>query len=316
MPNVALLLARTFNAPLNIHSIFHPEKMSTATFTANRHHQRLNSLMQGFHPSSTTVATIAFVLAAHITLITIINFGKNNHSFPSKPKALYVSLFEESQSVVNELMQRVPTPTQHLEEKPQPLKIASNKQPVKPQEKMKVENKKNKPTPQQTSALVQQEEIAPLVSNEQHNQASQTTSGDELNTLNNLTNGTEASEKIYTNQNNRGGRRIEGTGNHYKTVQISQLRFRHAVKPEYPPYSRQSNETGQVEVRAKIDTSGNVINTTINHSSGYEGLDNAALAAAEQSSFYPYIEEGIARQTMALIPYHFNLSAPTRRGRW
>jgi len=99
----------------------------------------------------------------------------------------------------------------------------------------------------------------------------------------------------------------EGTGG--KSVGLSQLNYRRKVRPEYPERSRARSETGSVFVRIVVWTDGLVREAGIAQSSGHERLDHAALQAARESTFHPYVENGAPRVAVAIIPYHFRLNA-------
>ena len=102
----------------------------------------------------------------------------------------------------------------------------------------------------------------------------------------------------------------DGSGNGItRSVSLSRLRYKRAVKPEYPPRSIQKHESGQVNVRVIIDTAGRVHDARVVLSSGFSRLDEAALRAARHSTFHPYTEHGRPLFAMAIIPYRFNLSS-------
>jgi protein TonB len=48
-------------------------------------------------------------------------------------------------------------------------------------------------------------------------------------------------------------------------------------KPEYPPFSRQLGEEGDVVLRFKIGASGAILDTLLDNSSGFPRLDQSAL---------------------------------------
>lgn len=101
-----------------------------------------------------------------------------------------------------------------------------------------------------------------------------------------------------------------GTGNGVpRSVSLSSLRYKRAVKPEYPPRSIQKHESGQVNIRVVVDTTGRVHDACVVLSSGFSRLDEAALKAARHSTFHPYTEHGRPLFAMAIIPYRFNLSS-------
>ncbi len=99
-----------------------------------------------------------------------------------------------------------------------------------------------------------------------------------------------------------------GNGTGVLRVSLSALRYRNAVKPYYPEDSIERRETGQVNIRVVVGTDGAVKHAGVEKSSGYRRLDNAALTAAKRTTFYPYMNNGIAVAVMASIPYRFNLA--------
>jgi protein TonB len=77
--------------------------------------------------------------------------------------------------------------------------------------------------------------------------------------------------------------------------------------PVYPQMSMRRGETGRVIVRVLISPQGGVANATVHKSSGYERLDNAALAAVRMARFKPYTENGLPYPARADIPFDFVL---------
>lgn len=134
------------------------------------------------------------------------------------------------------------------------------------------------------------------------------------------TTGNDASGKAQTLENGNGTG--NGYGNHSdhgnstgetaslaRPVMLSQLRYKKAVKPVYPERAIQRYETGDVHIRVVVDTSGRVHDARVIHSSGFKRLDEAALDAARNSTFYPYQENGRPLFAMAIIPYRFHLDS-------
>jgi protein TonB len=78
-------------------------------------------------------------------------------------------------------------------------------------------------------------------------------------------------------------------------------------KPEYPPASRRANETGTVLLSFLIDTSGKVIDSKIERSSGSRRLDDAARAALGLCKFRPGTVNGAPMQSWARIEYVWRL---------
>jgi protein TonB len=77
--------------------------------------------------------------------------------------------------------------------------------------------------------------------------------------------------------------------------------------PVYPRASERRGEQGRVVVRVLISAQGNVSQVSVQSSSGYDRLDKAALKAARIARFKPYMENGIAYQALADIPFDFVL---------
>ncbi|MGE4242551.1 energy transducer TonB [Ramlibacter sp.] len=78
-------------------------------------------------------------------------------------------------------------------------------------------------------------------------------------------------------------------------------------KPAYPPLSRRMGEQGTVMLRALIGADGNVQRVEILRSSGYDRLDQAALAAVRQWRFVPGKRGGVPTTMSHDIPLIFNL---------
>jgi protein TonB len=77
--------------------------------------------------------------------------------------------------------------------------------------------------------------------------------------------------------------------------------------PVYPRASERRREQGRVVVRVLISAQGTVSQVSVQSSSGYDRLDEAALKAARTARFKPYMENGIAYQALADIPFDFVL---------
>ncbi|MDR1529972.1 MAG: energy transducer TonB [Burkholderiales bacterium] len=92
-----------------------------------------------------------------------------------------------------------------------------------------------------------------------------------------------------------------------KTVSISAVRYRVAPRPVYPKMSRRLREEGEVLIRVLIDTDGQARQQVLIQSSGKERLDEAAMMAIRQASFYPYEENKIAIPVWVIVPVMFGL---------
>lgn len=77
--------------------------------------------------------------------------------------------------------------------------------------------------------------------------------------------------------------------------------------PTYPRLSERRGEQGRVVLRVLISPEGQVAHVTVQNSSGYDRLDEAAIEAIQQARFRPYTENGIAYQALVDIPFDFVL---------
>jgi protein TonB len=80
------------------------------------------------------------------------------------------------------------------------------------------------------------------------------------------------------------------------------------AKPDYPALSRRRGETGTAYVRFVVGLTGNLENIELKKSSGYDRLDDAALAAVRASACKPYLENGVPIRAAYTQPYQFGLS--------
>ncbi len=77
--------------------------------------------------------------------------------------------------------------------------------------------------------------------------------------------------------------------------------------PAYPRESRLAREEGLVILRVLIDESGRARDIDIYRSSGHPRLDREACAAVVRALFKPYVDGGVARPAIALVPIEFSL---------
>lgn len=105
-----------------------------------------------------------------------------------------------------------------------------------------------------------------------------------------------------------------GTPDH---VRLSQLSLDGDwVMPEYPRLARKLGHEGLVVVRLWINRLGRVKHAQVIHSSGFHYLDEAALTAAQQMKFKPYLSQSaaktvtqpLAQEATADMPFNFVLS--------
>lgn len=99
--------------------------------------------------------------------------------------------------------------------------------------------------------------------------------------------------------------RTSGSGS--EPPSMSEVAYLRPPAPHYPPESRRAHEEGLVLLRVLIDETGHACKIEISRSSGHPRLDEAARHAVERAIFRPYLEGGIARSALAVIPVEFSL---------
>jgi protein TonB len=90
---------------------------------------------------------------------------------------------------------------------------------------------------------------------------------------------------------------------------VASVEYLREPVPRYPAQSRKLREQGLVVLRVLIDERGTACDVAIENSSGHQRLDQAARDAIARAEFRPYIEDGVARRAMVLIPIEFSLNA-------
>ncbi|MBV8628228.1 MAG: energy transducer TonB [Paraburkholderia sp.] len=80
------------------------------------------------------------------------------------------------------------------------------------------------------------------------------------------------------------------------------------VTPDYPALSRRHGEAGTAYVKFIVGLSGKIENIELKKSSGYNRLDDAAVAAMRDSTCKPYIENGEAVRATYTQPFTFGLT--------
>lgn len=78
--------------------------------------------------------------------------------------------------------------------------------------------------------------------------------------------------------------------------------------PEYPRKAKRLREEGEVLIRLTINANGSLGRSEIARSSGYQDLDQAAMAAVSGVRCNPYLENGQAISVMTVQPITFKLS--------
>ncbi|HXD42397.1 MAG TPA: energy transducer TonB [Ramlibacter sp.] len=78
-------------------------------------------------------------------------------------------------------------------------------------------------------------------------------------------------------------------------------------KPAYPPLSKRLGEQGKVVVRVLIGPDGTAHQVELRQSSGYERLDQAALATVQRWRYVPGKRGGVAEAMWFNVPINFVL---------
>lgn len=87
----------------------------------------------------------------------------------------------------------------------------------------------------------------------------------------------------------------------------SDAEYLHNPKQEYPRISRQRNEQGRVLVSVFIGTDGTAQKAEIKVSSGFERLDQAALATVKSWRYVPGKRGGVPEAMWFIVPINFVL---------
>ena len=78
--------------------------------------------------------------------------------------------------------------------------------------------------------------------------------------------------------------------------------------PKYPPQAVREHHTGKVILKVLIALDGSPKDITVEKSSGFRELDQAAIAAARNWSFNPGRRNGQLYEGYALVPIDFSLT--------
>jgi protein TonB len=87
----------------------------------------------------------------------------------------------------------------------------------------------------------------------------------------------------------------------------SDAEYLHNPKPEYPRLSKQRGEQGKVVVNVFIGADGSAQKAEIKSSSGFERLDQAALATVKAWRYAPGKRGGVAEAMWFAVPLNFVL---------
>jgi len=79
------------------------------------------------------------------------------------------------------------------------------------------------------------------------------------------------------------------------------------TQPDYPMLSRRRGESGTAYVSFVVGLSGEIENVKLKKSSGFDRLDDAAVAALRDSSCKPYLENGQPVRAAYTQPFNFSL---------
>ncbi len=91
-------------------------------------------------------------------------------------------------------------------------------------------------------------------------------------------------------------------------VVAAAARMDSCAKPRYPPASERLHEEGVVSLKFLISENGQVLSGSVEKSSGYKRLDDAALAALSLCKFRPATVDGRPRQEWSALRYRWELA--------
>ena len=92
-----------------------------------------------------------------------------------------------------------------------------------------------------------------------------------------------------------------------RTVNASQLGWLVAPNPAYPAKSRRAGDQGTAMIRVLVDITGRPSQVSLEKSSGFPDLDQAALSAVRAAQFRPYLQGGLAQAVLVVVPIRFVL---------
>jgi protein TonB len=93
----------------------------------------------------------------------------------------------------------------------------------------------------------------------------------------------------------------------HRAVQVESIEYVRPPQPRYPPLSRRLKEQGVVVLKVLVNERGEAQHIEVEHSSGHERLDRAAVEAVAAATFRPLLENGVPRAMLVLIPIEFGL---------
>jgi TonB family protein len=80
------------------------------------------------------------------------------------------------------------------------------------------------------------------------------------------------------------------------------------VHPKYPSGPFQRNETGKVTVKLTVDAEGNVVDISIEKSSGFTELDNGSAILWKSCHFNPATQDGVPVQSTTKMMLDWKIS--------
>jgi protein TonB len=92
-----------------------------------------------------------------------------------------------------------------------------------------------------------------------------------------------------------------------KTIAITQVAYLTPPVLVYPATSKRFGESGQVNVRVLVDADGKPREMLVLKSSGFQRLDDSALATVRATRFKPYAENGVPQPFWVVMPLVFEL---------
>jgi periplasmic protein TonB len=93
---------------------------------------------------------------------------------------------------------------------------------------------------------------------------------------------------------------------HYEGPRIN-ADYLHNPRPEYPHSAKRAGQEGRVLLRVQILADGTAGNVSVAKTSGFETLDEAALAAVRKWKFVPAKRDGNPVESVVNVPINFNL---------
>jgi protein TonB len=95
---------------------------------------------------------------------------------------------------------------------------------------------------------------------------------------------------------------------HAPVVVAASARMDSCAKPRYPSASERLREEGVVSLKFLISENGQVLSGSVEKTSGYTRLDDAALAALSLCKFRPAMVDGKPRQEWSALKYRWELN--------